>query len=370
MLFGQLDSDCCLVPKSLQERGELMGPIIVMDSVALVAIVLAAFFMLRGWKCSLRHDIKVLFTMVIAVILFRSVSNFLEWSNISNVLEPFEDFIEILLPILWCFVIYAFLQEMAEKERERLNRSLAAKNKEMESMIYIASHDLGSPLVNIRGFSGELASSCETLSSLLDDETISSEKTEQIRTLIKQDIPESLSFINSGAESMKMLIEGLLRLSHAATEEISVGKLDMNSLVEHIRQSKNYQIKEMDVSFESDHLPDCCGDEKQVSQIFNNLIGNALKYLDPNRKGDIKISGKTDGLQSIYEVRDNGIGIAQKHQEKVFELFQRLNPNDTAGGEGLGLTIVSRMVERQNGSIRLESQLGKGTTFYVTLPRA
>lgn len=347
-----------------------MDPIIVMDSGALATIMLALFIILRGWKCSLRHDIKVLFTMVVVVVLFRNISNFLEWGNISNVLEPFEDYIETLLPILWCFVIYAFLQEMAEKERERLNRSLAAKNKEMESMIYIASHDLGSPLVNIRGFSGELSRSCETLSSLLDDETISAEKTEQIRTLIKEDIPESLSFINAGAKSMQMLIEGLLRLSRAATEEISIAKLDMNSLIEQIRQSKNYQIKEMDVSFESDHLPDCCGDAKQVNQIFNNLIDNALKYLDPGRKGEIKISGKSDGSQSVYEVQDNGIGIPHKHQKKVFELFQRLNPNDTAGGEGLGLTIVSRMVERQNGSIRLESQLGKGTTFYVTLPRA
>ena len=106
-----------------------------------------------------------------------------------------------------------------------------------------------------------------------------------------------------------------------------------------------FQINEDDVEVTIDDLPNCLGDENMIDQLFSNLVGNALKYLDPDRKGKIHISGTVDGTKSIYCIEDNGVGIHPDHQRNIFQLFHRLNPDDSAGGEGLGLTIVTRILE-------------------------
>ncbi len=346
-----------------------MDPVAVIDSIALFATLATVVVIARGWKCRLRRDVKVLFVLVVAMVLFRNFSNVLEWYRITAALDPLEDHTEILLPILWGFVLYAFLQSMADEARTKLNRSLAAKNKELEDLVYIASHDLRSPLVNICGFSGELASSCRQLAAILDKVTMDEENRRQITALLKEDIPEFLRFIEAGTESMERAVDGLLRLSRAGTEEIRIEKLNMNRLIDQIRQSLAFQIQEKDVSFDVDDLPNCLGDENQISQVFSNLIDNALKYLDPDRRGAIGVSGILEDDEFVYRVCDNGMGIPTENHDKVFEIFHRLDPDGCVAGEGLGLTIVSRMLDRHNGSIRVESEPGSGTTFYVHLPQ-
>jgi signal transduction histidine kinase len=313
----------------------------------------------------------ILFAVIVCLVLFRNLSNVLEWFEVTARLDEFEDYTEILLPVMWGFAIYAFLQGMADKAREELNRSLAAKNKELENVVYIASHDLRAPLMNIRGFSQELSSSCDEICQAGGKGAFEGQEgqEERIKRLIEEEIPESLGFINAAAESMDMVIEGLLRLSRAGTEEIRIERLDMNRLIERVGQAKNYQIQEKGVSFRWERLPVCFGDRKQVSQVFSNLIDNAIKYLEPERKGEIAVFGCVRGDDCVYEVRDNGIGIAEKDWEKVFEIFGRVDADSEVGGEGLGLTIVARMVERQGGSVRVESEVGEGTSFFVTLPR-
>ena len=114
-------------------------------------------------------------------------------------------------------------------------------------------------------------------------------------------------------------------------------------------------------------LPPCYGDEAQINQVFSNLLGNALKFLDPKRRGVIRISGRAEKEQVVYCVEDNGIGIAEKDKDAIFEIFRKLNPDDKRG-EGLGLVIVSKILDRHGGKVWVESEPGKGSKFFVSLP--
>lgn len=258
----------------------------------------------------------------------------------------------------------------AEKDREDLLKKLSFRNRELQSMVYISSHDLKSPLVNIEGFSGELGKHCEELTMLLENSDLSKEKKKEIATLLKEDIPESLRFIRFGTRKMKDLLDGLLQVSRFGSAEIRIEQLDMNKLMQSILDTMQFQIEEKSISVRVDDLPACLGDFYQISRVFSNILDNAIKYLDPDRKGVMCVSGITDNGQRTYCIEDNGIGIEKNHQDKVFEIFHRLDPSSSIAGEGLGLTIATRILDRHDGTIRVESEPGKGTKFFVTLPRA
>jgi signal transduction histidine kinase len=115
-------------------------------------------------------------------------------------------------------------------------------------------------------------------------------------------------------------------------------------------------------------LTPCRGDEVKINQVFSNLVDNALKYLDPDRPGILRITGKEEDGRLLYCVEDNGMGIPEGHQRKIFEIFHRLHPGDTLG-EGLGLTIVRKIVYRHGGRLWVESIEGKGSKFFVSLPK-
>ncbi|MCK5010125.1 MAG: PAS domain S-box protein, partial [Deltaproteobacteria bacterium] len=256
----------------------------------------------------------------------------------------------------------------AEEERKGLLDELKDKNKELEQLFYIASHDLRSPLVNIQGFSRELEQAFKYVQSILfHSEDISSQIKETLATTLKEDIPEALQYILTSISKMDSLLSGLLRLSRMGRSALNIKYLDMNKLVLDIAKSFEYQVKETGVMLKIDKLPSCLGDETQINQVFSNLIDNAFKYLDFSRTGAIKISGRKENGHAIYHVEDNGNGIAPEHQDKIYEIFHRLNPTATQG-EGLGLTIVCRILDRHDGKIWVESELGKGSKFIVSLP--
>lgn len=261
-------------------------------------------------------------------------------------------------------------RKQAEAEREQLLKNLSSKNKELQSVVYVASHDLRSPLVNIEGFGGELIKSCQQLEELMRDAVFDETKAKEASTLINEYIPESIKFIKAGTAKMSSLLTGLLQVSRVGSKEVVVVPLDMNRMINNVRHSMEFQINEAGAELFVEDMPNCLGDGDMINQVFANLIGNALKYLDPERKSKIHISGRIEYSNSIYCVEDNGIGIDPAHQDKIFELFHRLNPADTAGGEGLGLTIVTRILDRLNGSITIESQPGKGSKFFISLPTA
>jgi PAS domain S-box-containing protein len=260
-------------------------------------------------------------------------------------------------------------RKRAEEDRERLMQTLEARTKEMQGIVYTASHDLQTPLVTVRGFGGQLAGYCEQLIKLAKKKTTGKDVEHQIEALLKEDIPEALKFINAGADKMRLLLEGLMRLSRIGTAAMDIQPIDMNKLMKRVTQAMNYQIQDKGASVTIGKLPSCLGDNSQIDQVFSNLLDNALKYLKPRRKGKIDISGQVENDMSIYCVEDNGIGVAGEHQEQIFEIFYRLEPTGPAG-EGLGLTIVRRILDRHNGRIWAESQLGKGSCFFISLPHA
>lgn len=256
----------------------------------------------------------------------------------------------------------------AQSEREQLLRTLAAKNEELESIIYASSHDLRNPLVNIQGFSWELARDCKQALETLCAANLPPEVMEKIEPLLKESMPASVDYIIASVRKMDDLLRGLLRLSRLERDAVPSAPVDVNRLLASILDAMSYRIEQAGVQVTVGDLPPCRGDVGQLVQVFSNLIDNAIKYRAEGRQAVVKISGQMDGQMRIYRVEDNGLGIAQMHKEKVFEIFHRLNPQGPAAGEGLGLTIVRRIVQRHGGSVRLESEEGKGSTFIITLP--
>ncbi len=267
-----------------------------------------------------------------------------------------------------CVITDVTQQKRIEQERERLLAELQSKNKELESIVYVASHDLRSPLVNIQGFGGELLKSCREFAAVFQDERVPIDIGEKMLGILLEDIPDSLDFICTSAARMDVLLNGLLKISRFGRDELKPKRLDINTMVADIAKSMEFRIRQANIRLRIGTLPDCTGDELQIQQVFSNLLANAVDYLDPSRSGVIEFAGHVDDGQSIYSVADNGIGIAPDHQEKIFEIFHRLDPEDAAGGEGLGLSIVRRIVDHHRGRVWLESELAKGSTFYVALP--
>lgn len=261
-------------------------------------------------------------------------------------------------------------QELHQKvlELDDTNAELGRKNEEMESMIYSASHDLRSPLVNIQGFCQRLDKARGDIAARLAQDDVPEAVRSSLANLLGERMPAALGFIKSSSLKMDTLINGLLRLSRAGRAQLTIQTLDMNALLRDVIANLTIQVQQAGASVTMGNLPPCLGDPAQLHQVFSNLIDNAIKYRDPARTLVVTINGSQSGGRVRYSVEDTGEGIAEAFQPLVWQLFQRLNPTGSVAGEGLGLTLVRRILDRLHGQITLTSTVGQGSCFTVDLP--
>ncbi|MGD1698428.1 ATP-binding protein, partial [Dapis sp. BLCC M229] len=238
---------------------------------------------------------------------------------------------------------------MMRRISELANINLEKSNSELDSFTYIASHDLKEPLRGIHNYS----------TFLIEDygEILNEDGRAKLDTLVRL------------TQRMEDLINALLFFSRLGRQELHKSSIDLNKLIENVaevvRMSKpgsSIEIRKME------NLPGIYGDKILMEEVFSNLINNAVKY---NKKEDkiVKIGyEETEESASIIYVKDNGIGIREKHLETIFKIFKRLHGKDKfGGGTGVGLTIVKKIIERHGGQVWLESKYGEGTTFYLKL---
>ena len=272
--------------------------------------------------------------------------------------------------------------EKASRTMQALNNELAAKveeveqrtadlkdaNDEIQRFAYIVSHDLRSPLVNIMGFTAEVESIkndiLEQLSALQNDDTAEAAKTLELT----KDLDESLGFIKSSIGKMDRLINSILKLSREGQRSFKPEYVSMDQLIKTITDAVAHQAAEKDAEIVVEALPPLKSDRLALEQIFSNLVDNALKYTAPGRPAQVRIRGRVEHSQVVYEVQDNGRGIAPEDHQRVFDLFRRAGEQDQKG-EGIGLAHTRALVRRLGGYMSLKSALGEGSTFIVTLPR-
>lgn len=265
-------------------------------------------------------------------------------------------------------------QENLERRTAELtvtNRELNQKSDENEMFVYSVSHDLRSPLVNLQGFGKELALAMEEMKALLSEAEVPAGIRSRGASILEHGMAEPIRFIQTAVTRLSAIIDALLRLSRAGRVEYQRTLVDVESTVQRVVDSTRSVASEKGAEITiAPGLPAVWADPTAVEQIFANLIGNALNYLDVKRPGQIHVSGEPGEPGSgtaVFRVRDNGLGIPGAYLAKIFSIFQRVH-GSIAPGEGVGLALVRRMVERHGGKIWVESVEGEGSSFFVCLP--
>jgi PAS domain S-box-containing protein len=238
-------------------------------------------------------------------------------------------------------------RKRAEKELDDYSRQLERSNEEAQQFAYIASHDLQEPLRTVVMYLSLLS------------KKFGGELDPQAR--------EFMSIALDGAERMRTLVSDLLEYTRVETKAQEFAAVDMSSVVGEVMNDLRLAISEANAEIVIGDLPTVMADEVQMKQVLTNLVSNAIKYRGEARPR-IEISAVTYGDEFVFTVKDNGIGIESSYHHNIFQMFQRVHPGDEYPGTGMGLAISKKIVERHNGRIWVESEPGKGSTFFFTLP--
>ncbi|WKV13385.1 PAS domain-containing protein [Marivirga harenae] len=239
------------------------------------------------------------------------------------------------------------LVEINEK-LEKQTHALSVSNAELEQFAYVASHDLQEPLRMVSGFLTQLE---KKYGNQLDDKA-----------------NQYIHFAVDGAKRMRQIILDLLDFSRIGKEEAEQTEVNLNDVVQEVCLLHRKQIEELNAEVLFDNLPKITGHPSPMIQLFQNLISNALKYRDSKIPPKVLIKARKLKKDWKFSVADNGIGIEKKYFDRIFNIFQRLHNKTEYSGTGMGLAIVKKIIESQNGKIWVDSEKGKGTTFYFTIP--
>lgn len=277
----------------------------------------------------------------------------------------------------WTVVQYTRELMVARTELQSLNAGLEERvaertealtqaNDEIQRFAYIVSHDLRSPLVNIMGFTSELEAAMKSVGPFVAGDASLADKA---RLATEEDIPEALRFIRASTGKMDGLINAILKLSREGRRELRSEAINLVTLFENAAASVRHQTEEVGAEIALPATaPSILTDRLALEQVVGNVVDNAVKYLARDRPGRIVITAGETARRVHIDITDNGRGIAQQDHERIFELFRRAGAQDRPG-EGIGLAHVRALVRRLGGDITVQSELGRGTTFRIDLPR-
>lgn len=277
------------------------------------------------------------------------------WLATDNFLkkEPPSDMQLELLTLFGATLGHLVSVKQAEESMHAYAKELERSNQELKEFAYVSSHDLQEPLRKIRTFADRMQT---VYGSELDDKG-----------------QDYLFRMQDAAARMQFLIQDLLMYSRVNTKTRPFEPVDLNVTVDTVLSDLEVRIEETQANIQVGELPTLFADRRQMYQLFQNLVSNALKFHHPERSPQINIACQVEhssGRQSIarISVQDNGIGFDNKYQERIFTVFQRLNANKRYTGTGIGLAICRRIVERHQGQIKAHGRLGEGATFEIILP--
>jgi two-component system, chemotaxis family, sensor kinase Cph1 len=238
--------------------------------------------------------------------------------------------------------------KIAEMKMEALVKDLERSNKELEQFAYITSHDLKEPLRVVSSFT-----------QLFE---------KRYKGKIDQDADEFIGFIVDGAKRMNCLLDDLLEYARLTTADRKYEKIQMGQIVEESINNLKIAIDESNADIKYDELPMLFINKTEMVQLFQNLIANSIKF-HSKKSPKIHISVEDNEDKYVFSVKDNGIGIDPKYQNKIFKMFKRLHTIDEYDGTGIGLSITKKIVENHEGSMWVKSELGKGSTFFFSFPK-
>jgi PAS domain S-box-containing protein len=250
-------------------------------------------------------------------------------------------------------LVTAAIRDITERRRseEHLGktvRELKRSNDELQQFAYVASHDLQEPLRMVSSYTQLLA--------------------KRYQGRLDSDADEFITFAVDGCDRMQGLIQDLLAYSRAGTSERELREVPSGNALQKALTNLRIMIKQSGAVVTHDALPSVRTDETQLTLIFQNLVGNAVKYRGTEDPRVHVSAARNDDNEWTFSVRDNGLGIDPQYFERIFILFQRLHGRGEFEGTGIGLAVCKKIVERQGGRIWVESQPGKGSTFYFALP--
>ena len=241
---------------------------------------------------------------------------------------------------------YDTLKERESRLKDTVTE-LKSSNEELESFAYITSHDLQEPLRTVASYA-----------QLLE---------RRYKGKIDKDADDFLEFMVSGAKRMKKQIQGILDYSRIGTHGEKFREFNAEEALNIALSNLQASIKECNAEITHDPLPIICADESQIMRVFQNLIGNALRFRKEGVKPKVHISAKKTDNEYVFSINDNGIGMEMQYTDKIFEVFKRIHAIGEYSGAGIGLAIVKRIIDRHGGRLWVESKLGKGSTFYFTI---